>query len=280
MTAVGPQKENISTKRNVHKLRLSKQNEVDEDSSMVKEQCKFTDSTGTDLEQFIISTLHKNAKDRQLLLETERELVAFIRDASKRSHRFAPMTSYNRMIVHRVAAFFGLHHNVDQLGTAVVDLQCNVVFCRTVSALFFFKLQTGEAIFRIHKRGAVHARAEASHCTEKRAVSFLVRIEFLLSSSQCKLAGLSRASLQVNIVASSFPFSAYQQRRNCARRSLKICITVAPAATWKKPLLKTEKGLTQSINSNYHCLQVPRKSYVSIFMSIIGCFIKVYAHSS
>ncbi|KHJ48233.1 NADH-quinone oxidoreductase, chain I [Trichuris suis] len=184
MTAVGPQKENISTKRNVHKLRLSKQNEVDEDSSMVKEQvqsksspvvsvnagdpqvvafplpkdaqalnvatsvessksavsefsaskansrlivtrdatgqCKFTDSTGTDLEQFIITTLHKNAKDRQLLLETERELVAFIRDASKRSHRFAPMTSYNRMIVHRVAAFFGLHHNVDQLGTAVV----------------------------------------------------------------------------------------------------------------------------------------------------------------
>ncbi|KFD54190.1 hypothetical protein M513_04967 [Trichuris suis] len=210
MTAVGPQKENISTKRNVHKLRLSKQNEVDEDSSMVKEQvqsksspvvsvnagdpqvvafplpkdaqalnvatsvessksavsefsaskansrlivtrdatgqCKFTDSTGTDLEQFIITTLHKNAKDRQLLLETERELVAFIRDASKRSHRFAPMTSYNRMIVHRVAAFFGLHHNVDQLGTAVVvskteysrvyDLQCDVVFFVAVQLSF------------------------------------------------------------------------------------------------------------------------------------------------
>uniref|UniRef100_A0A5S6QTY7 SUZ domain-containing protein n=1 Tax=Trichuris muris TaxID=70415 RepID=A0A5S6QTY7_TRIMR len=184
MTAVGPQKEIVSTKRNAHKLRLSKQNEVDEDSSMVKEQvqskssmitsegvsdtqaalyvlpkevhslnaatavessksgmaessaskassklivtrdatgqCKFTDSTGTDLEQFIISTLHKNAKDRQLLLETERDLIAFLRDGGKRSHRFAPMTSYNRMIVHRVAAFFGLHHNVDQVGTAVV----------------------------------------------------------------------------------------------------------------------------------------------------------------
>lgn len=30
------------------------------------------------------------------------------------------MSSYNRMLVHRVAAFFGLDHNIDQSGTLVV----------------------------------------------------------------------------------------------------------------------------------------------------------------
>ena len=30
------------------------------------------------------------------------------------------MTSYHRMLVHRVAAFFGLDHNVDQSGKCVV----------------------------------------------------------------------------------------------------------------------------------------------------------------
>ena len=30
------------------------------------------------------------------------------------------MTSYHRMLVHRIAAFFGLDHNVDQSGKALV----------------------------------------------------------------------------------------------------------------------------------------------------------------
>lgn len=30
------------------------------------------------------------------------------------------MSSYNRMLVHRVAAFFGLNHNIDQTGSLVV----------------------------------------------------------------------------------------------------------------------------------------------------------------
>lgn len=35
-------------------------------------------------------------------------------------HKFPPMSSYQRMLVHRCAAFFGLEHNVDQAGTAVI----------------------------------------------------------------------------------------------------------------------------------------------------------------
>jgi len=30
------------------------------------------------------------------------------------------MSSYHRMLVHRVAAFFGLEHNVDESGKAVI----------------------------------------------------------------------------------------------------------------------------------------------------------------
>lgn len=34
-------------------------------------------------------------------------------------HKFPPMSSYHRMLVHRVAAFFGLDHNVDDSGKSV-----------------------------------------------------------------------------------------------------------------------------------------------------------------
>lgn len=34
--------------------------------------------------------------------------------------KFPPMTSYHRMLLHRVAAYFGLDHNVDQTGKCVI----------------------------------------------------------------------------------------------------------------------------------------------------------------
>lgn len=39
---------------------------------------------------------------------------------SKQSHKFPVMSSYNRMLLHRVAAYFGLDHNVDQSGQCIV----------------------------------------------------------------------------------------------------------------------------------------------------------------
>lgn len=38
----------------------------------------------------------------------------------KNYHRFAPMTSYQRMIVHKVADYFGMEHNTDASGITVV----------------------------------------------------------------------------------------------------------------------------------------------------------------
>uniref|UniRef100_A0A914XPW2 R3H domain-containing protein n=1 Tax=Plectus sambesii TaxID=2011161 RepID=A0A914XPW2_9BILA len=80
----------------------------------------YTDSTGINLADFIATTLHKNAKDRQMLLQLEDELRKFVVDRNKQVQKFPPMSSYNRMLVHRISAFFGLDHNVDQNGTAVV----------------------------------------------------------------------------------------------------------------------------------------------------------------
>lgn len=80
----------------------------------------YTDSTGVDLLQFITSTLHKNQKDRSFLLDVESKMLEFIANENQQVHRFEPMSSYNRMLIHRIAAFFGLDHNVNQDGTAVV----------------------------------------------------------------------------------------------------------------------------------------------------------------
>ncbi|GMS89836.1 hypothetical protein PENTCL1PPCAC_12011, partial [Pristionchus entomophagus] len=80
----------------------------------------YTDSSGVDLFTFICATLHKNEKDRSILLELEKQLLEFLKDDNRQSYKFAPMSSYNRMLIHRVAAYFGLDHNIDQSGQSIV----------------------------------------------------------------------------------------------------------------------------------------------------------------
>ncbi|XP_032780844.2 uncharacterized protein LOC116919078 isoform X2 [Daphnia magna] len=80
----------------------------------------YTDNTGVDLQHFIVETLHRNYKDRMTLLRIEQDMIALVRDAKRTCHRFPAMSSYHRMLVHRVAAYFGMEHNVDQSGNCVV----------------------------------------------------------------------------------------------------------------------------------------------------------------
>ncbi|RWS30830.1 cAMP-regulated phosphoprotein 21-like isoform X2 [Leptotrombidium deliense] len=79
----------------------------------------YTDSTGTDLQQFLIETL-QNPKDRIHLLKFEQEMTTLVKDKDRQFYKFPQMSSYHRMLVHRVAAFFGMEHNVDTSGNAVV----------------------------------------------------------------------------------------------------------------------------------------------------------------
>ncbi|XP_022254084.1 cAMP-regulated phosphoprotein 21-like isoform X2 [Limulus polyphemus] len=110
---------------NRHKLKKqgSSQGSVDESSPTWSRDSStetYTDSTGINLQQFIIETLHKNQKDRLTMLKIEQEIISLIKDSKRQSFKFPHMSSYHRMLVHRVAAYFGLDHNVDQNGTAVI----------------------------------------------------------------------------------------------------------------------------------------------------------------
>jgi len=80
----------------------------------------YKDFSGIDTESFITTTLRNNPKDRTLLLTLEKVFQEFIQNEEQTSHQFQAMNSYERMIVHRVAAFFGLDHNVDKNGQSII----------------------------------------------------------------------------------------------------------------------------------------------------------------
>ncbi|RZB54402.1 cAMP-regulated phosphoprotein 21, partial [Asbolus verrucosus] len=81
---------------------------------------QYTDTSGADLEVFIPETLNRNAKDRAFMLRIEQELVNLAKDRVKTHYKFPPMSSYQRMLVHRCAAYFGMDHNIESSGKCVV----------------------------------------------------------------------------------------------------------------------------------------------------------------
>ena len=74
----------------------------------------YTDFCGVDSQQFLMETLKTSVKNRDFLIRIEKDVLSFIRDDSKSSHKFPGMNTFNRMLVHRVAAFFGLDHSVEK----------------------------------------------------------------------------------------------------------------------------------------------------------------------
>nr|XP_040043767.1 cAMP-regulated phosphoprotein 21 [Gasterosteus aculeatus aculeatus]XP_040043768.1 cAMP-regulated phosphoprotein 21 [Gasterosteus aculeatus aculeatus] len=91
-----------------------KKNSLSKESSV-----EYTDSTGIDLHRFIVDTLNSNPRDRMMLLKLEQDMMDFITSNSP-FKKFPHMSSYHRMMVHRVAAYFGMDHNVDQTGKSVI----------------------------------------------------------------------------------------------------------------------------------------------------------------
>uniref|UniRef100_A0A8C2ZBF6 R3H domain containing 2 n=1 Tax=Cyclopterus lumpus TaxID=8103 RepID=A0A8C2ZBF6_CYCLU len=81
---------------------------------------EYTDSTGIDVHEFLVNTLKNNPRDRMMLLKLEQDILEFINDDNNQYKKFPQMTSYHRMLLHRVAAYFGMDHNVDQTGKAVI----------------------------------------------------------------------------------------------------------------------------------------------------------------
>uniref|UniRef100_A0A668AW57 cAMP regulated phosphoprotein 21 n=1 Tax=Myripristis murdjan TaxID=586833 RepID=A0A668AW57_9TELE len=103
-----------SCKQEQEKSKDPKKHSVSKESSV-----EYTDSTGIDLHQFIVDTLNSNPRDRMMLLKLEQDMIDFITSNSP-FKKFPHMSSYHRMLVHRVAAYFGMEHNVDQTGKSVI----------------------------------------------------------------------------------------------------------------------------------------------------------------
>ncbi|KAJ8003680.1 hypothetical protein DPEC_G00150840 [Dallia pectoralis] len=80
----------------------------------------YTDSTGIDLHEFLVNTLKNNPRDRMMLLKLEQDILDFISNNESQKRKFPPMTSYHRMLLHRVAAYFGMDHNVDPTGKSII----------------------------------------------------------------------------------------------------------------------------------------------------------------
>ncbi|XP_057209924.1 cAMP-regulated phosphoprotein 21 [Triplophysa rosa] len=98
----------------------SKEGITSKKPSLSKEpSVEYTDSTGIDLEEFLITTLKSSPRDRLMLLKLEQDMIDFMTDNSSYK-KFPQMSSYHRMLVHRVAAYFGLEHNVDHSGKSVI----------------------------------------------------------------------------------------------------------------------------------------------------------------
>ncbi|EYC01906.1 hypothetical protein Y032_0103g3531 [Ancylostoma ceylanicum] len=93
-------------------------------SSSLSRESSYTDYTSDlsemELRAFIAATLHKNARDRAMILELEQLFTDFLNDFGEQSLKLPPVSSYNRMLIHRVAVLFGLDHNVDNSGKCVV----------------------------------------------------------------------------------------------------------------------------------------------------------------
>ncbi|XP_038665790.1 cAMP-regulated phosphoprotein 21-like isoform X6 [Scyliorhinus canicula] len=115
-------KEDLEKEKDKDKNREKEKSSEKPKIRMLSKDCsqEYTDSTGIDLHEFLINTLKNNPRDRMMLLKMEQELIDFINDNNNHYKKFPPMSSYHRMLVHRVAAYFGMDHNVDQTGKSVI----------------------------------------------------------------------------------------------------------------------------------------------------------------
>ncbi|CAG9813177.1 unnamed protein product [Phaedon cochleariae] len=120
---------------------------------------QYTDTTGIDLEMFIPETLNRNAKDRALMLRIEQELVNLAKDRMKTHYKFPPMSSYQRMLVHRCAAYFGMDHNIEPTGKSVV---VNKTKCTRIPEVEFKEHIKEDIIFSEEPRRSILKRDSSS----------------------------------------------------------------------------------------------------------------------
>ena len=124
-------------------------------------------------------------------------------------HKFPQMSSYHRMLVHRVAAFFGLEHNVDESGKAVVVNRCSSTrmyvqqsFCHCQRVCLSFIAYPGSPGQGAVKRLCVCVYVQHSflHC-QRICLSFIAAFSFRQCFFwYCHCLSLSLASVTFRLV--------------------------------------------------------------------------------
>eukprot|EP01124_Arcella_intermedia_P029043 TRINITY_DN6039_c1_g1_i3.p1 TRINITY_DN6039_c1_g1~~TRINITY_DN6039_c1_g1_i3.p1 ORF type:complete len:968 (-),score=262.21 TRINITY_DN6039_c1_g1_i3:2-2905(-) len=71
-----------------------------------------------ELDPFLLSALNSQ-RDRMTILKLDKQLEQFMRNPDATHLEFPPMNGYQRMIVHKVAHYFGLMHTYDRLKKSV-----------------------------------------------------------------------------------------------------------------------------------------------------------------
>lgn len=67
-----------------------------------------------------VKTLIAVSNQMEVVVWMERSVIILYLSYRRNHYKFPQMSSYQRMLVHRVAAYFGMDHNVDQTGSAVI----------------------------------------------------------------------------------------------------------------------------------------------------------------
>ncbi|KAI8049560.1 single-stranded nucleic acid binding R3H [Syncephalis plumigaleata] len=73
------------------------------------------------MDAFLLTALN-NPRDRIFLLKLDKDMEQFILDTSRTRLEFPPLNSYQRLIIHKVAAYFNISHSVEPNKKSVVIL--------------------------------------------------------------------------------------------------------------------------------------------------------------
>jgi hypothetical protein len=98
----------------------------------------YKDSSGVNIPKFMRETLMKSVKDKKTILALEEQLLSFVNNGVQ-VYKMAEMTSYERMIAHRLAAFLGVEHNVDSTGKCIILNRTEITRSIKLSDVFLFE---------------------------------------------------------------------------------------------------------------------------------------------
>ncbi|XP_054279764.1 R3H domain-containing protein 1 isoform X2 [Macrosteles quadrilineatus] len=112
-----------------------------------------------ELEHFLTETINGPTKDKILLLKIESEIINLLNDKRKSCHKFGIMSSYQRMLVHKVAHYYNLDHNVDPSGQSVIVYKVKNARMPANKLINFFR---GEVSMSEEPRKSILKRDSAS----------------------------------------------------------------------------------------------------------------------